>query len=320
MFLKIEREKDASSVDGKEGASLSADILKKIRRIELRAGHLVNESFAGSYLSSIRGQGMEFETVREYVPGDDVRRIDWKVTARLGKTQIKQFREERELVIYLLIDVSGSGRFGSVDVERSERVAELAAALAFCTTRNNDRIGVLFFADRVLQHIPPGAGKGHIFRLIREILTHRPADGGGSLLLPAVDQLIHLRKRQTVVFVISDLWLEDCDMALERLSTRHPTNVLWLRDRLECELPSAGLLPVADLETGETVWIDLSRENRLANFQELSHRRCTEMERLCKRLGARLLSLSNDERYIDSVLSFFRRSAQTSRMSFRRGL
>lgn len=318
MFRKKALAQNESSVGPQDGASLPAEVLKKIRRIELRAGHLVNEAFAGSYLSSIRGQGMEFEAVREYVPGDDVRRIDWKVTARLGKTQIKQFREERELVIYLLIDVSGSGRFGSVDVERAERIAELAAALAFCTTRNNDRIGVLFFADRVLQHIPPGAGKGHIFRLIREILTHRSAIGERSALLPAVERLIHLRKRQTVVFLISDLWFDDCDTALERLSARHPTNVFWLRDRLECELPAAGLLPVADVETGETVWIDLSRVKTRAAFQELAERRHTEKEKLCNKLGAGFLSLPNDERYLDNVLAFFRRSAQTSGRSSRR--
>jgi uncharacterized protein (DUF58 family) len=308
MFLNAQKSAEDGSAAVEDRTALSAEILKKIKRIELRAGHLVNEAFAGSYLSSIRGQGMEFEAVREYVPGDDVRRIDWKVTARLGKTQIKQFREERELVIYLLIDVSSSGRFGSVDVERAERIAELAAALAFCTTKNNDRIGVLFFADGPVHHIPPGGGKGHIFRLIREILTHRAVDGERSALLPAVERLIHLRKRQTVVFLLSDLWFDDRDVALERLSARHPTNVFWLRDQLECELPPGGLLPVADLETGETVWIDLSRPETRAKFRELADQRSAETKRLCSRLGARLLCLQNDQGYIDDVLSFFRKS------------
>ncbi len=286
--------------------SISAEVIKKIRRIELRAGHLVDDAFSGGYLSAIKGQGMEFEDVRAYVPGDDVRRIDWKVTARLGQTQIKQFREEREMVVYLLIDVSASGLFGSVDVDRSERLAELAAALAFCTTRNNDKVGVLFFSDDVEKHIPPGSGQAHIFRLIREILTHEPRQVRQTRLMPVAERLIHLRKRKTVVFLLSDLWTPDFEKATERLAARHTLSVFWMRDRLELSWPTAGLLPVVDAETGESAWIDLSSATKRQRFAEEMQRRDESISGHFRRNKVGLARLMNDEAYLDQVISFFR--------------
>ena len=293
---------------------LSPEILKKIRSIELRAGHLVDDAFAGGYLSTFKGQGMEWEDVRHYVPGDDVRRIDWKVTARLGETQIKQFREEREIVIYVLIDVSASGQFGSVDVLRSERLAELAAALAFCTTKNNDKIGVLFFSDHVERHIPPGSGQSHIFKVIREILAHEgnkvPANKE-TKLLPAVERLCKIRKKRTIVFVLSDFFMNDLPLALEQLARRHQVCLFWLVDDLEKQLPAASLLPVQDAETGTKIWVDLSLGRAREIFQKLALDRKKALESEARKRKTPLVCLENNATYIDQVVHFFR-----SRMKF----
>jgi uncharacterized protein (DUF58 family) len=294
---------------------LSPETLKKIKRIELKAGHLVNDAFSGGYLSSFKGQGMEWEDVRMYVPGDDVRRIDWKVTAKTGDTQIKQFREEREMVVYLLVDVSGSGLFGSKDALRSDRIAELAAAIAFCTTRNNDKIGVLFFSDKVQKHTPPGSGLAHIFRVIREILAFEAgasqtatgrADSFGTHIMPVVERLCHLRKKRTVVFVISDFWMPDIEAGLRQLSVRHSVQLLWLRDALEKKLPAGGLLPVEDSETKQRMWIDLSSSAKRNAYFEVMGQHAAELSQMARKHRCKMVELSNDEGCMDQLVKHFK--------------
>jgi uncharacterized protein (DUF58 family) len=297
---------------------LSQDVLKKIRRIELRAGHLVDEAFSGGYLSTFKGQGMEWEDVRGYVPGDDVRRIDWKVTARLGETQVKQYREERENVVYLLIDVSRSCFFGSTDQLRIERLAELAAALAFCTTRGNDKLGVLFFADDVVHHIPPGSGRSHIFKVIREILTSTAGFAGteGSFstqttgsrtrMLPVTEYLCRMRKRRTVVFVLSDFWFSDFETSIGQLARRHSVRLFMMRDRLERRLPQGGLIPVRDLESGRFSWVDLSSSRARDKFEQLMSENVDALQRLALRFRLPVVSLQNDDGYLDEVVRSFR--------------
>lgn len=307
--------------------ALSPELIKKIRRIELRAGHLVNEAFSGGYLSTFKGQGMEWEDVRAYVPGDDVRRIDWKVTARLGETQIKQYREERENVIFLLIDVSRSGLFGTSGATRMELLAELAAALAYCAARSHDRLGVLFFSEIGLRHIAPGSGRAHVFKVIRDILLAGGSElaltsaqasfsGAPTLMLPAAERLCHLRKRRTVVFVLSDLWVPDLEEALDRMRLRHQVTLFWMRDQRELSLPPAGLVPVCDAESGVAGWIDLSRPADLSRFRECVARRDEEMSRLAHRCNVPLVRLLSNADYIDEVIKFFspaRRSLQHRR-------
>jgi uncharacterized protein (DUF58 family) len=305
--------------------ALSPEVLKKIRRIEMRAGHLVNESFSGGYLSAFKGQGMEWEDVRAYVPGDDVRRIDWKVTARLGETQVKQYREERENVVYLLIDTSHSGLLASTGMGnlRIDLLAELAAALAFCATKSNDRLGVLFFDSKVTKHIPPGAGRNHVFRVIREILLHGSLAAGEASfkgprltqLLPAAEHLCRLRKKRTVVFVLSDLLLDDLAPAIERMSSRHMVRVFWMRDRLECAVPQAGLIPFFDAESGESSWIDCSRSASRESFAQAMAARESEIRKVVERSRAKLLVLPSDPSYIDQVIMFFSGSLVRQRPS-----
>lgn len=297
---------------------LSQDVLKKIRRIELKAGHLVDEAFSGGYLSTFKGQGMEWEDVRAYVPGDDVRRIDWKVTARLGETQVKQYREERENVVYLLIDVSRSCFFGSTDQLRIERLAELAAALAFCTTRSNDKLGVLFFAHEVVHHIAPGSGRAHIFKVIREILTSTTGFGssdkplsaavGGlrTRMLPVTESLCRMRKRRTVVFVLSDFWFSDFENAIGQLARRHSVRLFMMRDRLELKMPKAGLIPVCDLESRQFSWIDLSSSAKLAKYEHCASEQSEAVQRLALRFRVPMVCLQNNDGYIDEVVRFFR--------------
>lgn len=306
-------------------STLSAEVIKKIRRIELRAGHLVNEAFSGGYLSAFKGQGMEWEDVRAYVPGDDVRRIDWKVTARLGETQIKQFREERENVVYLLIDVSPSGFFGTQGAARIELLAELAAALAFCAARSNDRLGVLFFAQEVVRHIPPGAGRAHIFGVIREILiiggefnqSSDPLPGDAATvtrLMPAAERLCRLRKRRTVVFVLSDFWLGDLEAALDVLRLRHLVTLFWMRDRAEESLPEAGLVPFFDVESGRDAWIDLSRSVLRDRLRQRAAARDEDLSRLVRRCKVPLVRLPCHPSYIDDVIRFFAPSRRSGRV------
>ena len=294
--------------------TLSAEVMQKIKRIELRAGHLVNNAFVGGYLSSYKGQGMEWEDVRAYVPGDDVRRIDWKVSAKIGETQIKQYREEREIVVYLLVDVSRSCQFGSQGAAKAERLAELAAALAFCTTRNNDRIGVVFFSHGVEKHIHPGAGKSHIFRLIREILTHNSEQKSrndlDTKILPAVDFLCKIRKKKTVVFLLSDFLMNDLPDAIKKLSKRYASTLLWIRDALEQSVPSSGIVPVGDAESDEVVWFDFSKPETRYLFAHQRKQAQEKLLELARVNNATLLPLENSDSYIDTVIEFFRKTAK----------
>jgi uncharacterized protein (DUF58 family) len=238
-------------------APLSPEVMNTIRRIEIRTRHKVEDLFAGSYLSVFKGRGIEFDEVRPYQAGDDVRTVDWNVTARMGELYVKRFIEERELTLLLMVDVSGSQDFGSVQQFKREATAEMAALLAMAANRNNDKVGLLLFSDRVEQYIPPRKGRKHMLRLVRELLTFEPR-GRGTDLKAALDYANQMMKRRGIVFLLSDFQAdpETYRKALNVAGRRHDLIAIDLRDPLEKEIAPVGLLVLEDAETGELVEVD----------------------------------------------------------------
>ncbi len=234
-----------------------AEILRRVKRLEVKLRRLVSEMFLGAYESIFKGQGLEFEEVREYQVGDDVRMIDWNVTARMGKPYVKKFRHERELRVFVVVDISPSLMFGTQGKLKSELAAEVAAALILAAIRSNDRVGLLLFTDRVEKFIPPRKGIRHAHRLIRELLFTRP-QGSGTDLAVALDFLRRItRRRRSVIFLFSDFHANGYEASLKRLSTRHEVLALVLHDRREHSLAPLGVARFWDLETGEEIWVDL---------------------------------------------------------------
>ncbi len=236
---------------------LSSKILQQIRNIELKAGRLVNDALAGEYVSVFRGMGMEFDRVREYEAGDDVRTIDWNVTARTNAPYVKIFREERELTLMLLVDVSPSQSFGSTGTFKNEATTELAAILAFLAIKNNDKVGLILFSDHVEQYIPPKKGRSHVWKIIREVLTYR-GKGKTTNMKEALDFFNRVSKRKTMCFLLSDFCVDHFEKALELAAHRHDLTCVEVRDAREKELPANGLMEFQDAETGERLVIDTS--------------------------------------------------------------
>lgn len=235
----------------------SPEVIKKIKRIHIKSGRMVDAVMAGNYRSVFRGTGIEFEEVREYTIGDDVKSIDWNVSARMGRPFIKLYREERELVVMLLIDVSGSMSFGTTGVRKRDLAAEAAAILAFNAIRNNDRAGAILFTDRVEKYIPPKKGSAHIWRLIKEIFTYRP-EHEGTDIQAALTYLGNVCPRKTVAFLISDFFAHDSTRGLRTVSRRHELISLFVSDRGDLVPPAGGIIHMRDLETGQTVVFDAS--------------------------------------------------------------
>lgn len=238
---------------------LPVDLIKKIKKVHLRTGRTVNTLMAGQYKSVFRGAGIEFEEVREYSPGDDVKSIDWKVSARLGKPFVKRYREERELIIMLLVDLSASGLFGTLDSSKQEIAAEIAAILAFNAIRNNDKVGAILFTDQVERYIPPQKGSGHVWRVIKEIFSHQP-EHGGTDVSAAVGFLGRVCRKRTTAFVISDYILPDStdvvDRQMRSTARKHELINVLISDPGEFELPSGGIVMMRDLETGRWIQVD----------------------------------------------------------------
>jgi len=236
---------------------LPKDIIRKIRRIQITTNRLVNESLAGEYHSVFKGRGMEFEEVREYQHGDDIRTIDWNVTSRAGRPFIKRYVEERELTVMLLVDASASGSFGSAGKTKGEVSAEISALLAFSAIKNNDRVGALLFTDRVEKFIPPRRGATHVLRVVREVLFNKP-QGRGTRIQSALEHLNLVIRKHAVVFLISDLLDQGYEQALKVANRKHDVVIIQIVDPREQELPPLGILEVQDAETGEIVYTDTS--------------------------------------------------------------
>lgn len=280
------------------------EILKKIRRIELRTRRLVNSSFAGQYHSVFKGRGMNFEEVREYTPGDEIRSIDWNVTARMNAPYVKKFTEEREMTVVLVVDVSASGSFGSVELSKRELAAEVAAILAFSAINNNDKVGLLLFSDEVELFIPPKKGRQHTLRLIREMLYFEPK-GRGTNLGAALEYLNKVVSRRAVVFMISDFMTSDYTKQLTVASRRHDLVAVPIVDPGEEILPDVGLITLEDAETGEQIEINTSSKSVRNGFAAAEDRRRKELAKFLGSRGVDIISLATNEDYLLPLRSFF---------------
>ncbi len=292
--------------------TLTKEILKKVRRIEVRTRRMVDDTLAGSYHSVFKGRGMNFDEVREYVPGDDIRSIDWNVTARTGVPHIKKFTEERELTIMLMIDISGSGGFGSGDQSKREMMAELGSVFAFSAVRNNDKVGLVLFSDFVELFIPPAKGRSHILRVIREILFFQPK-GKGTDIGDALDFVNRLMKRKCVTFLISDFCLPgDYDESLQQIrpklqitGRRHDLITVSVTDPRERQLPDVGRITLEDAETGEQIIINTADSWTRQAYENLATERMQRFSHTVRSAGIDLLELSTDTPYLSELMGFF---------------
>jgi uncharacterized protein (DUF58 family) len=297
--------------------AVTREILKKVRLVELRTRRLVTDALAGEYHSMFKGRGMDFDEVREYTPGDEVRLIDWNVTARTGVPFIKKLREERELTILLAVDVSASGKFGSQLQSKRELAAEVASVLAFSAIRNRDKVGLLLFTDEVEQFIPPTKGRQHVLRVIREILFCHPQRRGTDIAA-ALDFVNDVQRRRAVVFGISDInpspdTIERLRHQIRLANKRHDLVLIHLRDRHEEELPAVGLLSLEDTETGEVMEIDTDSESVRESFALLARERMDQFRRAARQAGVDALELRTGEPYSQALYTFFQnRSSRRS--------
>ncbi len=285
---------------------IPVEVFRKVRRIEIRSRRLVNDVFAGSYHSVFKGRGMEFDEVRDYQPGDDVRSIDWNVTARMGHPYVKKFVEERELTVLLLADVSASHRFGSRSQLKKDLVAELSAVLAFSAIRNGDRVGLGLFTDRIERFVPPRKGLGHGLRVIREVLAFEPARPGTDLA-PALEFLQHAIRRRAVCFLLSDFFLPE--FPARRLATaarHHDLIAVVVGDRREEAWPPAGLVEWEDAETGRRQVLDTSHPATRRRLAELALERRRDLLDRFRRAGVDVIEASTGEPYDRALLRFFR--------------
>ena len=281
------------------------EILKKIRTLEIRTRGLVETAFAGDYHSVFKGRGMNFEDVREYQPGDEIRTIDWNVTARLGTAFVKKFTEERELTVMLVVDVSASGNFGSSAQSKRELAAEVACLLAFSAIRNNDKVGLILFSDRVELFIPPKKGRSHTLRLIREILFFAPQGGGTDPAL-ALDYLNNVVTRRAVVFFISDFQTPDFSHALAVSGRRHDFIAIHIEDEREERLPNIGIITLEDAETGEQIEINTADRTTRQRFADLAEARKAELAWTLRRNNIDAIALRTGEDYLPALRAFFK--------------
>ena len=288
-----------------ERPSLSPELFQRVRAIQIRTQHLVTEALAGDYESAFRGRGMEFEQLRAYQPGDDVRHIDWNVTARLGQPFVKSFREERELTVLLAIDLSSSSAFGSGTRFRHEVAAEVAAVLAYTAIRSHDRVGLVVFSDHIEQFIPPKKGRMHVWRVIREILAATPGRRGTDLAgaLDFVGRVLH---RRSVVFFVSDFFDDRYEDRLRLVARRHDLTAVVVRDARERALEDAGLIALEDLEGGGAYWVDTASADVRAAFAATVAEEAARRTEILRRAGAGLLEIDTQQSYVEPIVRFFR--------------
>lgn len=293
---------------------LTNELMSKIRRIELRTRRLVNDSFAGEYHSVFKGRGMEFDEVRPYQPGDEIRTIDWNVTARTGTPYVKRFVEERELSVMLVVDASASENFGSVNRFKRELAAELTAVLAFAATTNNDKVGLLIFTDQIELYIPPRKGRKHVLRLIRELLAFEPKHSGTNIKL-ALDSVNRLLKRRSIVFLVSDFVANPDSYRKELAMTnrRHDLIAVELRDPLEAGIANVGLLTLEDPETGEIVWVDTNSKAWQQGFQQRMARLEAAKTQNFINASVDRIHIHTHEDYTTPLTSFFAQRAMRIR-------
>ncbi len=288
-----------------EQAKTPAEILKKIRALELKTKGLVQTVFAGDYHSVFKGRGMNFDEVREYQPGDEIRAIDWNVTARLGTAYVKKFTEERELTVILVVDVSASGNFGSVSQSKRELAAEVACLVAFSAIRNNDKVGLLLFTDTVELYIPAKKGRSHTLRLIREILFFEPQSRGTDAAL-ALKYLNRVVTRRAVVFFISDFQTSDFSKELATTGRRHDFIAVQVQDEREKVLPNVGIITLEDSETGEQIEVNTADKSTRTHFAQLAEAKAAELTRTLHRNNIDTIALQTGRDYLPGLRAFFK--------------
>ncbi len=295
-----------------DGGLETRDILKRVRRIEIRTRRLVEEIFAGQSESVFKGRGMEFAEVRPYLPGDEVRDIDWNVTARTGLPFVKRFTEERELTVMLAVDVSGSLDFGSGDLSKRELVAELAALLAFSALQNADRVGLVLFSDRLELYVPPRKGRTQVLRIVRELLTHG-IEGRGTTWTAGLDFMNRVMRRRAIVFLLSD-FLSPIDTRLFRVtSKRHDLVALWVEDPREAQLPAVGRILVEDLESGRTRWVNTNDAKVLESYRAARADARDRTRRSLAGAQCEAVQLSTGASYLPPLLRFFQNRRRRGR-------
>ena len=288
------------------------EILKKVRRLEIQTRALVNDVFSGEYHSVFKGRGMAFAEVREYVLGDDVRNIDWNVTARTGHPFVKVFDEERELTVMLLVDVSSSGEFGTHEQMKGDIAAEICALLAFSAIKNNDKVGLIIFTDRIEKFVPPKKGRTHVLRVLREVLYHKP-EGHGTNISAALEYLNRVIRRKAVVFLVSDFLSEGYEKALRVAGKRHDLVAIPITDPRESEIPNVGLVELEDAETGEVHLLDTSDPANRQAFAREAARRGLLREKTLRSSKVDPVDIQTNKPYIDPLVRFFKMRAKRFR-------
>ncbi|NQU06268.1 MAG: DUF58 domain-containing protein [Calditrichaeota bacterium] len=284
---------------------MSRELLRKVRLLELRTRLQVHDVFGGQYHSVFKGQGMDFSEVRQYFPGDDVRNIDWNVSARMGQPYLKVYKEERELTVMLLVDVSASNEFGTVESLKREVAAELTALFALCALTNNDKVGLLMFTDRVEHFVAPKKGRRHVLRMIRDVLAFQPKSRGTSLST-AVEYSLHALRKRSVLFLLSDFQDSNYHKAIRVAARKHDLIAVELYDPRERTIPPAGLVPLKNPETDELIWVDTSSKSFRRSFTLQTIKQAEERDNFFKSNSIDRIELSVDKPYLKSLVKFFK--------------
>ena len=288
---------------------IPSEIIKKVRLIEIKTRHIVNNLFGGEYHSAFKGMGMEFAEVREYYPGDDIRAIDWNVTARTGKPFIKKFDEERELTVMLMIDVSASGFFGTGELLKSDVMIELASILSFSAINNNDKVGLLLFSDRIEKYIPPKKGKSHVLRVIREMIYHRAKDRDTDIAL-ALEHIQRVLKRKSIIFLISDFWDDSFQQSMKLINKKHDLINIQILDKAEYSIPKLGFVKINDVESQSSFWIDTNNSYVQSAIMNKIKRHNNIFHVFCKKHKIDLISINTAQGYLQPLEQFFNNRMQ----------
>ena len=284
---------------------LSPELLKTIKKIQVKTNHMVNDIMAGEYVSAFKGRGMEFSEVREYQPGDDVRLIDWNVTARMNQPFIKEFIEERELTLMLLVDVSSSGNFGSDQKFKNEIAAEVASIIAFAAIKNNDKIGLIIFSDKIEHHIPPKKGKAHIWNIIRTILSFKPEGKGTNLALP-LEYLLKIQKKKATTFLISDFQDTNYEQQLKLANQKFDLIAINIIDPREETLPDVGMVFLEDLETGKTLLVNTHDPQMLKEHQKRCSQKKQDRKKFFNSIGIDTIEIFTNKSLTDPIIKYFK--------------
>ena len=284
---------------------LSPELLKTIKKIQVKTNHMVNDIMAGEYVSAFKGRGMEFSEVREYQPGDDVRLIDWNVTARMNQPFIKEFIEERELTLMLLVDVSSSGNFGSDQKFKNEIAAEVASIIAFAAIKNNDKIGLIIFSDKIEHHIPPKKGKAHIWNIIRTILSFKPEGKGTNLALP-LEYLLKIQKKKATTFLISDFQDTNYEQQLKLANQKFDLIAINIIDPREETLPDVGMVFLEDLETGKTLLVNTHDSQMLKEHQKRCSQKKQDRKKFFNSIGIDTIEIFTNKSLTDPIIKYFK--------------